>query len=371
MDVYADGLVSGLRQVRPDWSIVEITPPFVEYRGSSFSRIKKYYQRYWYFPRRVRQMTDIDVFHIVDHSDGHLLYGLRSAGHRAVVTCHDLINYTQPENLDDQSKLPLVSRGIWQYAVKGICRASHIVTVSNHTAHDVDRLFGITPDRITIAYNGVSPRFRQLPQQQVALLKSRHNINNKICLLNVGSNHPRKNVFAILKSLDQLRQQGLDVCFIKAGADLTTEQKLYVKKRNLTDYVVYVGKPSKETLVDLYNVADILVAPSLYEGFGITLLEAMASGTPVVTSNATSLPEVVGDAGIMVPPEAIEEITAAVRTLANSPDSRKELIDRGLERAKQFTWQSSAETVAQVYETLVAQRPQTAVDSNSLVKGRC
>ena len=357
MDVYADGLVSGLRKVRPHWSVVEITPDFSEYQGSVLHRIGKYYQRYWSFSRQIRNKTDVDLYHIVDHSDGHLLYGLRKTNNPAIVTCHDLINYIQPENLDNQSKVPLVSKQMWNYAVRGIRYADHIVTVSDHTAKDVEEIFSVPSARLTTAYNGVDPIYRPLPYEQTATLREQYGISSDtFCLLNVGSNHPRKNVFAILESLLELRQKGALLHFIKAGADFTDKQKTFIGEQNLTDCITYAGKPDKETLARLYGAADVLVAPSIYEGFGITLIEAMACGTPVITSNVTSLPEVVGEAGIMVDPEDNQAIVAAVLRLMNDSGYRADLARRGEQRAKAFSWEKSAETVAQVYERAIASK---------------
>jgi glycosyltransferase involved in cell wall biosynthesis len=354
MDVYADGLVSGLKQVRPTWKIVEITPAFREFQGSALGGLVKYYRRYGQFPRQVARRQGIDLFHVIDHSDGHLCYALGRTQRPVVVTCHDLINYIQPENISTQAKLPWLSAGLWRYAVRGIMQADHIVTVSDHTAKDVMATFGIEPARVTTAHNGVDPAFQPLDQVQVMAARSRYGLASDIfCLLNVGSNHPRKNVFSILKALAVLRQRGLPTYLLKAGADFTPNQKIYLQQQNLTDCVAYVGKPSQAQLVELYNAVDGLVAPSLYEGFGITPLEAMACGTPVVVSNTTALPEVVGQAGLLVPPEDIGAIAAAIQQLYEQPETYSHLVKAGCDRAQSFTWTAHAERVASVYETLV------------------
>ncbi|MBD2109842.1 glycosyltransferase family 1 protein [Nodosilinea sp. FACHB-13] len=353
MDVYANGLVAGLRQVRPTWDIVEITPNFKEYQGSALGGLLKYVRRYGQLPSQVARQQGIDLFHVVDHSDGHLCYALGRTPHPVVVTCHDLINYMQPENISSQAKLPWLSAGLWRYAVRGIAQADHIVTVSDHTAKDVMATFGIEPARVTTAYNGVDPAFCPQPPEQTAAARSRYGLGTeRFCLLNVGSNHPRKNVIALLQALALLRQQGIPAYLIKAGADLTAEQKIYVQHQNLTDCIVYVGKPNQTELVALYNAADVLVAPSLYEGFGITPLEAMACGTPVVVADATALPEVVGNAGLKVPPQDIEAIAAALRQLYEQPEVYARLVNAGRDRAQSFTWAAHGDRVAAVYETL-------------------
>lgn len=358
MDVYADGLVAGLRQVRPDWEIVEIIPPFKEFQGSALSRLGKYYQRYGRFPRQVARQGGMDLFHVIDHSDGHFCYALGRTQHPVVVTCHDLINYIQPENISTQAPLPWLSNRFWRYAVQGIPQADHLITVSDHTAKDVMATFGIEPARLTTAYNGVDGAFRPLPPAHIAAARSRYGLSpDTFCLVNVGSNHPRKNVMAILQSLALLRQRGLPVHLLKAGADFTADQNAYLQHQNLTDCASYLGKPNQAELVQLYNAADVLVAPSFYEGFGITPLEAMACGTPVVVANTTALPEVVGEAGLLVPPEDIGAIAAAIQRLRDQPDLYRDLTRRGQERAQRFTWAAHAERVAAVYDTLLADPP--------------
>ncbi|MBD2072643.1 glycosyltransferase family 4 protein [Phormidium sp. FACHB-592] len=355
MDVYADGLVSGLKTIRPDWEIVELIPSSTPTNEGNtiLNGLKKYYQRYWQYPIKVKSRK-ADIFHIIDHSDGHIAYWLKKANQLTVVTCHDLINLLQPENISDQAKLPLISAAIWKYAVQGIRQANHIVTVSAYTAKDVTQLLNVQPGQITVAPNAVEPLFQPFPPEQLVKFRQRYRISpNTICLLNVGSNHPRKNVFTVLHTLQALRLKELPVHLLKTGADFTVEQKTFLQTHNLESCVTYLGKPSRATLVEIYNVADILMAPSFYEGFGMTVLEAMACGTPVITSNVTSLPEVAGDAAIMVEPTDVNAIVEAVHHLQNDVDYRTSLRQKGLERVRAFTWETTAEQVAQVYESLM------------------
>ncbi|WP_242036864.1 glycosyltransferase family 1 protein [Leptolyngbya sp. FACHB-321] len=358
MDVYADGIVNGLKAVRPDWDIVELVPPIASTKGKSWLvGLQKYYQRYWSFPSTVRQQ-DVDLFHIIDHSDGHLAYWLQGAHKPIVVTCHDLINFLQPENISDQAKLPLLSAAVWKYAVKGIRHADHIVTVSAHTAKDVIRLMTVEAERLTVAPNAVEALFQPLPPSEFAWVRQQQQISSETtCLLNVGSNHPRKNVAAVLSALNTLKDQGVSVHLFKTGADFTAEQKTFIQSHNLKSFVTYLGKPDKTALIQIYNAADILVAPSLYEGFGMTILEAMACGTPVVTSNVTSLPEVAGDAAIVVAPNDIAAIVQAVDQLREDDNLRHLLIEKGLVRVKSFTWEKTSELIADIYEQLLDKAP--------------
>lgn len=355
MDVYADGIVSGLRAARPNWDIVELIPELKQeiWQPAPLKGLTNYYRRYWHYPQEFKA-AGVDIFHVVDHSDGHYVYWLSGSGKPIIVTCHDLINFIQPQNISDQSKFPTVSRFIWEYAVKGISKADHIITVSNHTKSDVEQILNVSPKQITTIPNAVDSVFQVLIPEEKSRLRKIYGLPPEaVVLLNVGSNHPRKNVFSVLKALLHLKRRELPFHFLKAGADFTNEQKKFLEEENLVRNTTYLGKPSKTSLVNIYNAADILISPSLYEGFGITVLEAMACGTAVIAANTTSLPEVVGDAGILVDPMNTEAIAASIYQLYKEPDVYEQKVAAGLERVKCYSWEKTAESVANVYEKAI------------------
>ncbi|NJL38092.1 MAG: glycosyltransferase family 4 protein [Leptolyngbyaceae cyanobacterium SM1_4_3] len=358
MDVYADGIAAGLRAVRPDWEVIELAPlPLDRTSRSLFLRAKKFYERFWNFPRTIRQQK-ADIFHIIDHSEAHIVYGLKKVRKPVVVTCHDLINFFYRDNLRGSVKVPFVSNGMWMYSVRGLQDCDHVVTVSAVTAKDTAQILNVEPARISVVPNAVEPGFRPLPKHESESFRQQQGISPEtICLLNVGSNHPRKNISAILRGLAILRQKGLPVLFWKAGADFDSEQKTFIQTEGLESHITYLGNPDKSTLVQLYNAANILVAPSLHEGFGMTLLEAMACGTPAITANVSAMPEVVGDAGVLVDPQDWEAIANAVCRLHNDPGFYQELVNKGLERVKAFTWENTAEQIAEIYEKLLKESP--------------
>lgn len=363
MDVYADGLVAGLTAVRPEWEIVELapTPYFPDKERSWSTGIWKYYQRYWHYPRNVEKQN-VDIFHIIDHSDGHLVYRLKTTSKPIVVTCHDLINLIHPENLYEQARLPVVSMAVWKYALWGLCKADRIVAVSSNTAKDIVEKLSIAIDQITVVPDAVEPLFHLLPEDEVRSFRQQHGISPETtCLLHVGSNHPRKNVSTILKVLEALQQRGSSIHFWKAGADFTAEQKTFIQSYGLENSVTYLGKPNKCTLVQIYNAADILLSPSLYEGFGMTVLEAMACGTPVIASNVTSFPEVAGDAAVLVAPTDVQAIVETISRLQNDSIYHQWLSSKGLARAKLFTWEATAEQIATAYEKLLGQGRQEEI----------
>lgn len=354
MEVYANGVISGLRTVRPDWEIIDLKPQPVDRKSQSpILRLQKYYERFWRFPQLVQQQK-ADIYHILDHSEAHITYGLKKLGKPVAVTCHDLINFYYKDNLQGSVTLPFISHNMWLHAVKGMKQADAVVTVSSMTAKDATKILDIEPGRISVAPNAVEAIFNPLPQEQIDKFRHQSGISpDTLCLLNVGSNHPRKNIDTVLKVIDTLKQQGVSVHLLKAGADFNEEQKVFISNQNLENNISYLGKPDKSNLIQIYNAADILIAPSLHEGFGITLLEAMACGTPVITANVSAMPEVVGDAGILVEPLDYQSMADAVVNIQKDSSFRQQLIEKALTRVKQFTWESTSEKIAQVYEELL------------------
>jgi glycosyltransferase involved in cell wall biosynthesis len=353
IDVYADNLVAGLRAARPEWTIAEIepkpwnSPDKLWMSGPGF---RKYYECFWRYPREICQQQ-ADIFHIIDHTDAHIARWLRKAGKSVVVTCHDLVQLIQPEK---QSRFPALSLAVWRYSVEGMRQSDHVIAVSSNTAQDVQRLLKIPSDQVTVVLNGVESQFRVLPPDVAAPLRQQYAASPEtICLLNVGGTHQRKNILTILKVIESLRAKGFSVCLWKTGSQFNSEQKAFIQEHQLEQHIIHFGNPDKETLVSIYNAADILLSPSLYEGFGLTIVEAMACGTPVITSNVSSLPEVSGDAAIMLDPMDVEGITHSILQLHKEPIYRQKLIDKGFDRAKHLTWSRSSTQVALAHEVIL------------------
>jgi glycosyltransferase involved in cell wall biosynthesis len=357
MDVYADNLISELKIIRPDWEIIEISPqPWskdINNLWHSGNPLRKYYERFFNHPRAVINL-EADIFHIIDHTNGHIAYWLKKLGKPVVITCHDLVQYIYPEILKKQSRFPALSMAIWQYSVKGITVAEHTITVSTNTAKDVSQWLHTDPKKIAVVPNGVESEFQILPSEIVNNWRQQYvNSPDEICILNVGSTHQRKNIETVLKVVGAIADEGIPVRLWKIGDDFTTEQKQFIRDRSLDKYITFLGKPNREALIGFYNAADVMLAPSLYEGFGLTILEAMACGTPVITSNVSSLPEVAGNAAVLVDPLNITAIVNAILQIKNDATFRNNLVEQGLERAKLFTWKNSAEKVASVYEQVI------------------
>jgi glycosyltransferase involved in cell wall biosynthesis len=355
MDVCADNLVSGLKSSRPDWEITEIAPePWStdDNLWQSGTGIRKYYERLWRHPSAVKQLEG-DIFHIIDHSNAHVAYWLKQKSCKIVITCHDLVQLIYPEILRDQARFPAFSMASWKYSVQGMSHADQVIAVSSNTAKDVQKMMSIPAERITVVPNGVESHFYSLPASAKLAIRKRYTDSLvDFCLLNVGSSHHRKNIPTILKVMARLRERGVQVQLWKVGGDFTLEQRELIQSLDLESMITFISKPDKNELVELYNAADALLAPSLYEGFGLTILEAMACGTPVITTNVSSLPEVAGNAAILVAPLDIEEIARAVCNLQKDLSLRQSCIEKGHARTQLFSWAKSTEQIVQIYENL-------------------
>ena len=360
MDVYADNLVAQLKQVRPDWEIVEVSPqPWSDESGDiwhSGNPLRKFYERFYNHPRTVNHL-EADLFHIIDHTDAHLAYGLKKSGKPVVVTCHDLVQYIYPEILKNEAKFPAFSMAVWQYCVKGINAADRTIAISTNTAKDIDRWLNTEPEKVEVVPNGVGSECRILPDEIVAAWRQQYvKSDAEICLLHVGTNHHRKNVETVFKVLKAIVELNIPVRLWKVGEDFYPEQKQYLQDNNLTEHITFVNTPDREAIIKFYNAADILIAPSLYEGFGLTVLEAMACGTPTITANVSSIPEVAGNAAVLVEPTDVDAITQAVLRIDGDAIFRQDLIDKGLARVREFTWRKTAEKTANLYEQVIQAR---------------
>lgn len=361
MDVYADGLISGLKTVRPDWEIVELSPAIdssemIDVQKPPFwlIGIQKYYERYWRYPRSLKNQS-ADIFHIVDHSEGHLCAWLKHYGKHNAITCHDLINLVEPETFQGRARLPLISIMFWKNAVKSMQKANRIISVSHHTKKDIVNSLAMEAENITVVPNAVDEIFKTISPTAIAKYRQSQGLSSEqFCLLNVGSNHSRKNLITALKVLASLKEQNIPVHFWKVGKDFTPQQQEYITQNNLKTNITYLGQPALDELITIYNAADLLIAPSTYEGFGLTILEAMACGLAVLTSNVTSLPEVAGNAAILVDPLATETMVTEIIKLYGNRQWQQNLVAKGLERAATFTWQNTAEQVAQIYEQIAS-----------------
>ena len=261
-----------------------------------------------------------------------------------VVTVHDLAFHLFPEQYPGRKQRYL--RAMTRLSVQ---RAARVIAVSEATRQDIIRLYDADPERVVTVPNGVGDEMRPLGADEVAAFRARQGLTGPT-LLFLGTLQPRKNLETLLRAWARTAgETGWQL--VVAGAAGWHHEPIFDLARELgiADAVRFVGFVPPEDLPLWHNAADAFVYPSLYEGFGLPLLEAMACGTPVVTSDTPALREVVGNAGLIVGPRDVPALAQALLQLAREPELREELAARGLRRASEFSWRRTAAETAAVY----------------------
>ncbi|MFM8552677.1 MAG: glycosyltransferase family 4 protein [Nitrospiraceae bacterium] len=281
-------------------------------------------------------------------------FKMRTSGRfGGVVTVHDLWLDRYPQY---STKL-LGQRASFYRTRRTAWKARRVITVSEASARDIELLYGLPRNRITVIPNAVSDDFRPLQEAEgPARIRHRFGLPADRFILFVGGADPRKNHRTLLRAYAQRADRLRDYCLVlvgdvqhRFGHMMETAQELC-----LESCVVCPGRLPLADLRLLYSYASVFVFPSIYEGFGMPVLEAMACGAPVITSSTTSLPEVAGDAALLVEPENVEALGEALQRLVGDAVLRETLRTKGFERAKGFTWDRSARLTMNLYRELCA-----------------
>jgi glycosyltransferase involved in cell wall biosynthesis len=268
---------------------------------------------------------------------------------KSVITIHDLNFLLYPHFLTPES-----ARYYGQID-QAVRNCDHIIAVSESTKRDIIRLTGAAEHKITVVYEAANPIYRPVRDEQfLRQVKARLGLPDEFILF-VSTIEPRKNVPTLLAAYKQLLDNyHIEVKLVLAGEKgwLADEVFALVEKLNLREQVLFLGHVTPQDLLGLYNAACLLVHPAFYEGFGLTPLEAMACGTPVVVSNTSSLPEVVGDAALLVEPTDVDGMTVAMWRLLSDEALRQQMVDKGLKRARMFSWKKAALETLGIYHNL-------------------
>jgi glycosyltransferase involved in cell wall biosynthesis len=262
---------------------------------------------------------------------------------RSVVTIHDLGYLVIPEAhpAKDRRRLDWSTR--WNARA-----ASRIIAISHATKQDLVEHYGVAPEKIAVVHHGVSPRFRPAAADEIARMRAALGIEGPYVLA-VGTIQPRKNYARLAKGMELVRRSRPDLSLVIAGKrGWLAEQVLTELGRHAEANVRILDYVPLADLSALYSGAAVYCQPSLYEGFGMPILEAMACGSPVVAANASALPEVAGDAALLVDPSDDEAIGGAIARILDDDVFRRQLIEAGRERADLFTWQRCAEQTLEV-----------------------
>ena len=272
---------------------------------------------------------------------------------RKVVTVHDLAFIEQPEYV-----MPQLATFLNKVVPETVAIADVVAAVSQATSHTLIEHFKIPPEKITIIPSGIRPYFRRITDP-ILLSATRHKFGLKHPLiLGVGTLEPRKNHLGLIKAFHKAqsaaRNQSRPAMLALASGPgwLYDETQQLIAKLKLEKKVRILGHVTELELITLYSMADMFVFPSFYAGFGVPLVEAMACGTPVITSNTSLLTEVAGDAAVIIDPHNAGQIAKAMLQVLESEQLREELRQKGYARAQHFTWPKAASKMLSVYQKL-------------------
>ncbi|MEK7202942.1 MAG: glycosyltransferase family 1 protein [Patescibacteria group bacterium] len=285
-----------------------------------------------------------------------------SAGIKKLITVHDLSFLRNPEFFSRR-------KNFWHNMIGApnlLKKFNQIIAVSENTKRDIIELCGIDSEKIKVIYSGISQEYRMIENpnlietKKLNEVKQKYNLPDKF-ILYLGTIEPRKNIKGIIKAYNQLRifdkqenRELQDIKLIIVGGKGWKSKNIYKEqeKSEHKDDIKFLGYINSEDKVYLYNLASVFVYPSFYEGFGFPLLEAMACGTPVVASYSSSLPEVIGNAGLLVDPYDIIDIANGLKQILSNKDLRDKLIKKGLEQANKFKWNKSAMEYLKIFNEM-------------------
>jgi len=281
----------------------------------------------------------------------------------SVVTIHDCIHLMFPQYLPNRLAYAYARAQMWSAARRSDC----ILTVSEASKRDILHLFNVPPEKIVVVYNAIDSHFSVTPSEEaVSRVRERYQLDHKFVLY-VGNIKPHKNLVRLIEAFHQLRQGELaDLKLLIIGDQISKLPSLRraVHRHKLHKQVRFLGYVADDQLAILYRLASVFVFPSLYEGFGLPPLEAMASGTPVVASNVSSLPEVVGDAAVLVNPYDVDAIVDGLRRVLTDPALAAGMSRKGIERAREFSWERSVAKTWAVYQTIAGKASAPAETEN-------
>lgn len=285
----------------------------------------------------------------------------------AVITIHDLT--------DLRIRKYGILRTAYRFLVNFLAAhlADQVITVSENSKRDIVHMLRIPESKVTVVYNGVSEAFRRLNREECRdYLAAKYSIDGDFVLA-PGGLSKNKNIPSLIAAMRSLKEMGRTESLVLLGDIVNPEFKyvsILARQPGLEGTVVFPGFVPREDLPAFYNAASVVAYPTLYEGFGFPVLEAMACGTPVVTSDNSSLPEIAGGAALLVNPMIPDEIAGAMNRVLTEDSLREELSSRGLCHARQFTWTKAAEKTLEVFREVAARKPQKARDKQPFQRKR-
>ncbi len=351
---YTNSLISELNQIDHENEYTFLCP---DDQPENYIQFSKDYTFYSLPKDDQREEIEIPVWLSQEKAD---LFHLPQNGFRIptrcscklVVTIHDLIPYFLPEMVR-----PSFLKRFTNEMPTIVERSDRIITVSGTSKKDIVNVFKVNPEKIVVIPSAPTSAFRLLPKSQTSnWLRETYGLKRPY-ILYVGGLNPRKNVIELIYAYAKIRKQlpgGQPLIILGPEGKHLSKLRLLGEVLNITpEELIFPGFIDSVELPHFYNGADLFVYPSLYEGFGLPPIEAMACGTPVITSNVSSLPEVVGEAALTVNPYDTLELAETILKVLSDDSLRSELSRKGLEHSRKYNWRDIAERVLRVYRDLV------------------
>jgi glycosyltransferase involved in cell wall biosynthesis len=348
MEIYSDNLVHALKNNYNSIHIKEY------YALSSISK---------YFPKRNKIIRYIfryllnpifsffnqgDINHIIDQSNAHLIHVLNP--NKTVITCHDLIVPVWENEMSRISSWGRIKSWIKYWRIHSLKKAKYIITVSQYSKKQlIDRLH-IDPHRVTVIPEGVENIFMYQPKEKSISIKNKDNLPAQF-VLHVGSCAPYKNINFLLHLFHQIAHKNPQLYLVKVGSTWTDDQYSLIKKLGIEKRILTVSHVPKADLPHIYSLATCLIHPSYIEGFGLTVLEAMACRCPVILSDIPVLHELAGNAGIYIPNNVTAAASRVQKILISKKLQRRHAI-LGEKRSKYYTWDHTAQLSHRLYVTM-------------------
>lgn len=334
---YVTNLVANLKRIDTDNQYAFLKPE----TDQDFSTPQRWIWDQITIPRLAKE-AKVDILHQPCFSTPVFYRG------KVVVTIHDLISVFFGYNI------PFWSRQFFGKWMPFTYRfADHLIAVSEHTKKDAIRVLGIPEDKITVIHEAADAKYHVIDDKQLlADIRHKYHVGDDPFILHVGTLEPRKNLPFLVRAYAEAKPQLGEIKLVITGKKGWYYEELFqlVDELQLQKDVIFTGYVEDDDIPALYNAAELFTFPSQYEGFGLPPLEAMACGTPVISSNTSSMPEVIGEAGILLSPKDQAAWTKAMIEVLNDKKLLTELRKKGLEQAKKFSWEKCARETIAVYE---------------------
>ncbi|KPU43695.1 spore coat protein SA [Oxobacter pfennigii] len=321
---------------------INIESQAVKYYKKFISPSERMLNEQFLFPLKLK-MNDYDLVHYIDYSSSIINFN-----QRFLTTIHDLTFLKYPETFPAKNRK--LKTFLTPYSIK---RSEKIITISENTKSDIINFFPEAQGKIKVIYPGKGDYRRVENFSIIEKVKIKYNLPDNYILF-VGTMEPRKNISRLIEAFEIIYSHNKDISLVLLGGKGWLYKEIFnkIEYSKAKSNIRYIGYAAQADMPAIYSGSNMLVYPSLYEGFGLPPLEAMSCGVPVIVSDTSSLPEVVGDAGLYIDPYNVESISERINNFLIDSNLREECIRKGLLRADKFNWDSTAEQIIDIYREI-------------------